>query len=86
CGGSPLKRLGDVPPALPFHPNANDWNNYRIEVRASGIKFFLNGSLRYTYNDTRWINDPYFGVFASTDEYSNSTWRYEYFRVTPLDN
>lgn len=86
CGGSPLKRLGDVPPALPFHPNANDWINYRIEVRASGIKFFMNGDLRYTYNDTRWINSPYFGVFASTDEYSNSTWRYEYFRVTPLDN
>ena len=86
CGGSPLKRLGDVPPALPFHPNANDWINYRIEVRESGIKFFLNGDLRYTYNDTRWINSPYFGVFASTDEYSNSTWRYEYFRVTPLDN
>lgn len=86
CGGSPLKRLGDVPPALPFHPNASSWNDYRIEVRSSGIKFFMNGALRYTYNDTRWINDPYFGVFASTDEYSNSTWRYEYFRVTPLDN
>lgn len=86
CDGSPLKRLGDVPPAVPFHPNASDWINYRIEVRASGIRFFMNGDLRYTYNDTRWINDPYFGVFASADEYSNSTWRYEYFRVTPLDN
>lgn len=86
CGGSPLKRLGDVPPALNMHPNANGWNNYRIEVRQSGIRFFLNGDLRYTYNDTRWINEPYFGVFASTDEYSNSTWRYEYVRITPLDN
>lgn len=86
CGGSPLKRLGHVPPAVPFHPNANDWINYRIEVRESEIKFFMNGNLSYTYSDTRWIDDPYFGVFASTDEYSNSTWRYEYFRVTPLDN
>jgi hypothetical protein len=86
CGGSPLKRLGDVPAAVPFHPNASDWNDYRIEVRSSGIKFYMNGALRYTYNDTRWINDPYFGVFASTDEYSNSTWRYEYLRVTPLDS
>ncbi|MBK8899865.1 MAG: hypothetical protein IPM53_01655 [Anaerolineaceae bacterium] len=86
CGGSPLKRLGDVLSNPPFHPNANNFNTYRIEVRQSGIKFFLNGDLRYTYNDTRWINDPYFGVFASTDEYSNSTWRYEYIRVTPLDN
>jgi len=86
CGGSPLKRLGDVPPSLLLHPNANDWNTYRIEVRESDIKFYLNDVLRYTYNDTRWIDEPYFGVFASTDEYSNSTWRYEYFRITPLDN
>ncbi len=86
CGGSPLKRLGDVPPAVPYHPNASGWNDYRIEVRPNEIRFLLNGDHVYSYNDTRWINDPYFGVFASTDEYSNSTWRYEYFKVTPLDN
>jgi hypothetical protein len=86
CDGSPLKRLGHVPPAVPFTLNASGWNDYRIEVREGEIKFFLNGALRYTYNDTRWIDQPYFGVFVSTDEYSNSTWRYEYFRITPLDN
>ncbi len=86
CGGSPLKRLGHVPPAQPFSMPASVWNTYRIEVRATEIKFFINGVLRYTYNDTRWINDPYFGVFASTDEYSNSTWRFDYIRVTPLEN
>lgn len=85
CGGSPLKRLGDIY-AIGFHPNASDWNNYRIEVRESDIKFYLNGSLKYTYNDTRWIDEPYFGVFASADEYSNSTWRWEYYKITPLDS
>lgn len=85
CDGSPLKRLGHVPPAVPFRMNASTWNTYRIEVRESEIKFFINGNLRYTYNDTRWINDPYFGIFASTDEYSNSTWRFDYIKVTPLD-
>lgn len=86
CGGSPMKRLGDVPAAVGFNLNASGWNDYRVEVRQGEIKFFINGVQRYTYNDTRWINDPYFGVFASTDEYSNSTWRYEYFKITPLDN
>lgn len=88
CGGSPLKRLGDIDPENPieFEVNANGWNDYRIEVREDNIQFYLNGDLKLTYNDTRWVHDPYFGVFASTDEYSNSTWRYEYFRVTPLDN
>jgi hypothetical protein len=85
CGGSPLKRLGFTH-AIGFSLNASDWNNYRIEVRENDIKFYLNGSLKYTHDDTRWINGPYFGVFASTDEYSNSTWRWEYYKVTPLDS
>jgi hypothetical protein len=85
CGGSPLKRLGHTQ-VVNFHPDASDWNDYRVEVRSSEIKFYLNGDLRYTYSDTRWINEPYFGVFASADEYSNSTWRWEYYKITPLDN
>ncbi|MBK6326803.1 MAG: hypothetical protein IPF56_12860 [Chloroflexi bacterium] len=85
CGGSPLKRLGDTR-AVGFSLNASDWNDYRIEVRQNEIRFFINGSVRFTYTDTRWVNDPYFGVFVSTDEYSNSTWRYEYFKITPLDS
>lgn len=95
CGGSPLKRLGD----LDFDTNvveldvyASGWNDYRIEVREDSIKFYVNNHLEFTYdvsddpNALAWIHDPYFGVFASTDEYSNSTWRYEYIKVTPLDN
>ena len=85
CGGSPMKRLGFTF-AMGIDTNASDWNNYRIEVRADSIRYFFNGELKYNYTDTRWVNEPYFGVFASTDEYSNSTWRYEYFKVTPLDN
>ena len=85
CGGSPLKRLGHTQ-VVNFSPNASGWNDYRVEVRNSEIKFFLNGDLRFTYSDTRWINEPYFGVFASADEYSNSTWRWEYYKITPLDN
>jgi len=85
CGGSPMKRLGETH-AMGFDINASNWNDYRIEVRADSIRYYLNGSLRYTYYDTRWVNEPYFGVFGSTDEYSNSTWRFEYLKVTPLDN
>jgi hypothetical protein len=80
-----MKRLGYTK-AMGISTNASDWNNYRIEVRSDSIRYYFNGELKYTYSDTRWVNDPYFGVFASADEYSNSTWRYEYFRVTPLDN
>lgn len=88
CGGSPMKRIGDVFTASDPIPNtdSNGFNTWRVEVRSSGIKIFANGSEFYTYNDTRHINNPYFGVFATTDEYSNSTARFDYFKITPLDN
>jgi len=96
CMGSPMKRLGDIetdPNKVPLLNNVapNDWNTYRIEVRDNSIKFYANGVLQNivdgstVYDDTRWINDPYFGIFASTDEYSNSTARVEYYKITPLD-
>ncbi|MCL4263250.1 MAG: hypothetical protein KJ069_08545 [Anaerolineae bacterium] len=94
CGGSPLKRLGDIDEnnIVELTYNASDWNDYRVEVRQTEIRFFVNNDLRFVYNTQNdpgamnWVNGPYFGVFASTDEYSNSTGRYEYIRVTPLDN
>ncbi|MCP4359307.1 MAG: hypothetical protein GY796_14940 [Chloroflexi bacterium] len=94
-GGSPMKRGSDsgyfdgggwfLIPRIP-HTDANDWNSWRIEVRETGMKFYANGRLYATSDDTRWIHDPYFGIFASTDEYSNSTARIEFFKITPLDN
>lgn len=94
CGGSPLKRLGDIDTnnVIELAINASDWNNYRVEVRQTDIRFFVNNDLRFVYNADNdpnamaWINSPYFGVFASTDEYSNSTGRFDYIKVTPLDN
>lgn len=94
CDGSPMKRLGDIGPQNEKVLNSVDdegWNHYRVEVREDGIKFFAAKrgdipKLQFEYDDTRWINSPYFGFFASTDEYNNSTWRFEYMQVMPLDN
>jgi uncharacterized repeat protein (TIGR01451 family) len=93
CGGSPMKRLGDIDvnTAKDYKGiEPEDWNRYRIEVRADSIKVFAakRGSepqLQFEYDDTRWVSSPYFGVFASTDEYNNSTWRFEYFEVMPIN-
>ncbi|MCI0397455.1 MAG: DUF11 domain-containing protein [Chloroflexi bacterium] len=91
CGGSPMKRLADDYSAwFTIDPipsvNSTTWNDWRIEVRATGINFSVNGDQYAFTSDTTWVNDRYFGVFGSTDEYSNSTWRYEYYQVMPLDN
>lgn len=93
CGGSPMKRLGDIDPNSSTQLSGVDpegWNKFRIEVRADGIKVFAgarNSELKLIkdYSDTRWVPSPHFGIFASTDEYSNSTARVEYVQVLPLD-
>ena len=87
CGGSPIKRIGptiDVDPILSNGPSL-EWHTYRIEVRNSGVKFFVDGNERWTFSDTTFINEPYFGVFASTDEYKPSIWFYDYYQVTRID-
>lgn len=91
CEGSPMKRLTNNPGSwfeIDPIPNVDSegTNTWRIEVRDTGLTFFANGSQYAHTGDTTWINDPYFGVFGSTDEYNNSTWRYEYYQVMPLDN
>jgi uncharacterized repeat protein (TIGR01451 family) len=94
CGGSPMKRLGDIDlgDAEDFvNVDPEGWNHYRIEVREDSIKVFAANRgqplhFQFEYKDTRWIDSPYFGFFASTDEYNNSTWRFEYLQVLPLDN
>lgn len=90
CTGSQLKRLSndesvwftaDVP-----NVNASSWNTWRIEVRATGIKWYANNQLFAQTSDATWVNEPYFGVFSSTDEYQPSIWFFDYYQVTPLDS
>lgn len=90
CGGSPMKRIGDDVNAWPQRdpiPNlaGDGWNTWVIEVEETGSKMYVNGQLIAEFPSDRWLDDPYFGVFASTDEYNNSTWRIDYFQVTPMD-
>ena len=87
CGGSPLKRFGptnDIGNVIDYN-SRKDWHIYRVEVRADGAHLYIDGNFKHHFPDTTYINDPYFGVFASTYEYKPSIWFYDYFQVTPLD-
>ena len=93
CGGSPLKRLGDINPGSIKTLQLVDptgWNHYRVEVREDVIKYYaaklgFEPKLQYQYFDTRYIDSDYFGLFASTDEYTNGIWWFDNFQVMPLD-
>lgn len=88
CGGSPIKRLGDtnkwhqIDPIL-SNDNARDWHTYRVEVRSNGLYLYIDNQFKAFFDNTDYINEPYFGVFASTDEYKPSIWIFDYFKVTP---
>jgi hypothetical protein len=91
CGGSPIKRLGDESNWAQIDPifgnsNARDWHTYQIEVRDSGLFLTIDGSYKGQFGTPDYVNNPFFGVFASTDEYKPSIWFYDYFKVTPLDS
>lgn len=87
CGGSPLKRIGptnDIGNVIDYD-SRKDWHVFRVEVRADGARLYIDGKFERHFTDTTHINDPYFGVFASTWEYKPSIWFYDYFQVLPLD-
>lgn len=88
CGGSLLKRLADteeVDPVLPNGPSL-DWHTYRVEVREDGARLYVDDAFVHHFPDTTYLDQPYFGTFASTDEYKPSIWIYDWFRVTRLDS
>ena len=91
CGGSPMKRIGDVSNLKRLrNVNAKEWNHFRIEVQADNIRFYAAPSgqelkLEYEYDHTRWISSPYFGFFASTDVIDSLTWRFDYVQIMPID-
>ena len=86
---------GDWPAArCPMATDADGWykhgdcfnhfyNTNIIMVYAAKLGF--EPVLQYTYRDTRYVNDDYFGLFASTDEYTNGIWWFDNFQVMPLD-
>jgi hypothetical protein len=92
CGGSPMKRVGDIPEGGDDYEgiDPDDWNHYRVEVRPDVIRVYAAErgqplQLQREYTDTRWVNSPYFGFFTSTNDWPDSTWRFEYMQVMPID-
>lgn len=90
CGGALLKRIADLFDAGNIHDDgepALQYHTYRVEVRETGSRVYVNDAFMGHFPENAWISNdrPYFGVFASTDEYKPSIWFFEYYQVTPLD-
>lgn len=65
-------------------PGGGDsWHTWKIKVNTDGIEIYVDGAYWGSTGDTRYINDPYFGVYASADEYKPAIGQFDYYYVEP---
>ena len=65
--------------------SANDWQIWQLEVYPDGtIKLFNDGKLVTQANDPTFIDQPYWGLWASTDISLGSDPLFDYVLVEPL--
>lgn len=66
-------------------PDPSGWNDWRITVESNGkITVYLNDREVGSAVDGTYIYEPYFGVFASSDEYSGTAATFDYYGVNYL--
>lgn len=65
----------------------NGWNTWRVEVErdTGNFRLYSNGEEVASWNDRTYIDDVYWGFWASTDEYPGSDPLFEYVTIKPLD-
>jgi uncharacterized repeat protein (TIGR01451 family) len=61
----------------------DSFHTWKFVVESDGIDIYFDGSLFASLSDSRYVNDPYFGVYASTYEYKPAIGRFDYFYVDP---
>lgn len=59
------------------------YHTWRFDVKTDGIDIYYDGELFGSTSNTDYINDPYFGVYVSANEYKPSIGQFDYFRVDP---
>ena len=66
--------------------SANDWNEWSWEVHPSGTINILAGDIvRQSFHSEAYINNRYWGFWASTDEYPGSDPLFDWILVEPID-
>jgi hypothetical protein len=60
------------------------FNVWEIRVYDGGFDVYVNGRFLEDFDDTTYIHDPYYGIFASTYEYNSASFEHEFFFVDPM--
>jgi uncharacterized repeat protein (TIGR01451 family) len=61
--------------------SGDDWHEWKFKVKSDGIEVYFDGEKIGSTSDTKYINDPYFGVYVSANEYKPAIGRFDYYYV-----
>ena len=59
------------------------WHTWKFVVKTDGIDVYYDGGLWASTRDTRYVNEPTFGIYISANEYKPSIAWFDYYRVYP---
>jgi hypothetical protein len=66
-------------------PDPGGWRLWRVDVLEDGqMHFYVNDVLVAAATDTAYLHNPYFGLFAASNEYLGTQPHLDWFQVTPL--
>jgi uncharacterized repeat protein (TIGR01451 family) len=61
----------------------NKWHTWKFKVKSDGIDVYFDGEKIGSTSDTKYVNEPYFGVYVSANEYKPAIGRFDYYYVEP---
>jgi uncharacterized repeat protein (TIGR01451 family) len=59
------------------------WHTWKFKVKSNGIDVYFDSEHIGSTSDTKYVNDPYFGVYVSANEYKPAIGRFDYYYVEP---
>lgn len=62
----------------------DSWHTWEIKVYPDGFEVYADGHKKYWVSDSRYVYNPYYGIFITTDEYNHSFWEHDYYYVESI--
>ncbi|MGC9468647.1 MAG: hypothetical protein ACP5HS_08650 [Anaerolineae bacterium] len=61
------------------------WHIWEVRIYEDHFQLYVNDQLMNTVSATRYVSDPYYGIFSSTNEYNSADFEHDYFIVRSLE-
>jgi len=76
-------RGADLIPYYYISGDPDGWHTWKFVVKSNGIDIYFDGAVFGSTGDSAYVNEPYFGIYASANEYKPAIGRFDYYYVDP---